>query len=199
MLQKASLDPAIYTHRTYVVSSGDKFSAGKAKDFEANFLKSSNDGSHSDYTVVTIPRARRVHQSYWTAPFSTLHCLLNCFLVLMGQHPDQRRLPAEYSSVNPDLILTNGPAVAVCMIVAAKTIRLFIFMSRWITGHSSEPAVSRLRTIFVESWARVRTLSTSGVLILPLADQILVQWPDLAGRQAWWGMKKTEYVGWTVL
>lgn len=199
MLEKTALDPAVYTHRTYVVSSGDKFSAQKAENFEAKFLKSSNGSRHSNYTIVTIPRARRVHQSYWTAPFSTLHCLLNCFLVLLGQHPDQQRLPPEYPSVHPDLILTNGPAVAVCMILAAKIIRFFIFVSRWITGHSSKPAVARLRTIFVESWARVRTLSTSGVLLLPLADQFLVQWPDLAGRQAWWGMKKTEYVGWAVL
>lgn len=101
--------------------------------------------------------------------------------------------------MQPDLILTNGPAVAVCMILAAKIIRFFVFVTRWITGHGSKPAVARLRTIFVESWARVRTLSTSGVLLLPLADQFLVQWPGLAGRQAWWGMKKTEYVGWAVL
>lgn len=199
MLKKIPLDPKQYTHRTYVVSSGDNFSAGKAKAFESDFLESSNDGARSDYTIVTIPRARRVHQSYWTAPFSTLHCLLNCFLVLLGQHPDQLRLPPDYPSVHPDIILTNGPAIAVCMIFAAKVIRFFIFLSRWISGHGSEPAVARLRTIFVESWARVKKLSTSGVLLLPLADQFLVQWPDLAGRQAWWGMKKTEYVGWTVL
>lgn len=200
MLEKVSLDPKMFTYRTYVVSSGDQFSARKAKAFETDIFKSSSDGdSRMDYTIVTIPRARRVHQSYWTAPFSTLRCLFHCFLVLLGRHPDQPQLPPEYESVHPDLIVTNGPAIAVCIILAAKLLRFFIFIYRWITGRGSQPAVPRLRTIFVESWARVKSLSTSGVLILPLADSFLVQWPDLAGRKAWWGMKKTKYVAWTVL
>lgn len=52
----------------------------------------------------------------------------------------------------------------------------------------------RLRTVFVESWARVRTISLSGKILLPFADRFLVQWPALDGKKAWWGAKKAEYV-----
>jgi len=198
MLKNIPLDPTHYTYRTYVVSSGDNFSAGKAREFETDFLKKGKDSS-DDYTIITIPRARRVHQSYWTTPFSTIRCLWACFDVLSGRYPGQKPLPLKYSSPQPDLILTNGPAVGLCIVIAAKVIRFCEFISRWMSGRSSTPAVSRLRTMFVESWARVNGLSTTGVLLLPLADVFLVQWRSLAGRQAWPGMKKTQYAGWVVL
>ncbi|KAJ5585211.1 UDP-N-acetylglucosamine transferase subunit alg14 [Penicillium hispanicum] len=174
MLDRMPLDRSVYTYRTYVVSSGDNFSAAKAVEFEANHGKKTGDQSTvNSYSIVTIPRARRVHQSYLTAPFSTLQCLWACLLVLRGRYPGQPKLPAEYSSAHPDIIVTNGPAVSVCMVLAAKLIRFLIFVSRWISGNGFTPSVSRLRTIFVESWARVNKLSTSGVLLLPLADAAL--------------------------
>ena len=179
MLRRAKLDPSIYTFRTYVVSSGDHFSATKAAEFESDFMAARpEDGS---YDIVTVPRARRVHQSYLTAPFSTLRCFWACLLVLL--HPDQQR-PC------PDAILTNGPATAVCVIMAAKLIRLFRCSSGF---KASRPF--QLRTIFVESWARVSMLSLSGKLLLPFVDRFLVQWPSLEGKQAWKGTRKTEYIG----
>jgi beta-1,4-N-acetylglucosaminyltransferase len=199
MLQNMPLDPTHYTYRTYVVTSGDNFSAEKAREFETNFLNKGKNQTESDYSIVTIPRARRVHQSYWTTPFSTIHCLWACFNVLLGRYPGQKRLPPRYFSPQPDLILTNGPAVGFCIVLAAKVIRFCEFVSRCMSGSSSRPAVSRLRTMFVESWARVRGLSTTGVLLLPLADVFLVQWRSLAGRRAWPGMKPTQYAGWAVL
>ncbi|OOQ83969.1 UDP-N-acetylglucosamine transferase subunit alg14 [Penicillium brasilianum] len=193
-------DYSVYTYRTYVVSSGDDLSAKKAVEFEDKIAQQDdNEKAADNYTVVTIPRARRVHQSYLTAPFSTLHCFWACLLVLLGRHPDQRPLPAQYPSKHPDIILSNGPAVAVCMVLAAKFIRFFIYCFRWASGTGSKPEISRLRTIYVESWARVRTLSISGRILLPIADKFLVQWQPLAGRRAWWGMKETEYCGWVVL
>ncbi|KAJ5172224.1 UDP-N-acetylglucosamine transferase subunit alg14 [Penicillium capsulatum] len=200
MLDRIPGDLNFYTYRTYVVSSGDDLSADKAVEFEArNAKKLGKPEDPGSYSIVTIPRARRVHQSYLTAPFSTISCFYACILVLCGRFPGQPKLPAEYPSSHPDLIVTNGPAISVCMICAAKLLRFFIFVFRWVTARGTQPTVSRLRTMFVESWARVNTLSTSGVLLLPLADSFLVQWPALAGRRAWWGMKKTEHAGWVVV
>ncbi|KAJ6020900.1 UDP-N-acetylglucosamine transferase subunit alg14 [Penicillium herquei] len=201
---KKSLNPDVHTYRTYVVTSGDPFSATKAGEFEDNLPKPQRNthrrvAEPKPFDVIVIPRARRVHQSYWTAPFTTLKSLWACLLVLCGRYPNQKKLPRKFTSPYPDIIVTNGPAVSVCMILAAKILRFWIFISRWVTGEGSKPEISRLRTIFVESWARITSLSTSGVLLLPLADRFLVQWPDLAGRRAWWGMKKTEYGGWMVL
>ncbi|PWY76410.1 glycosyltransferase family protein [Aspergillus sclerotioniger CBS 115572] len=207
MLRRMKLDPSKFTHRTYVVSSGDNFSATKAVEFETTDLrkKINTNGETTatgSYSIVTVPRARRVHQSFLTAPFSTIQSFWSCLLVLRGLHPDQQslvssRLPSPY----PDIILTNGPATAVCVVLAARLLRLWFFLcgvfsvGRGTKSGTSAPSDFQLRTIFVESWARVKTLSLSGKLLLPFADRFLVQWPGLEGKKAWPGMKETEYVG----
>lgn len=205
MLRRMRLDPSIYTFRTYVVSSGDNFSASKAVEFEAGLAEQQRidggetkpvgrDSSSASYDIVTVPRARRVHQSYLTAPLSTLQCLWACMLILRGRHRDQKALRTTNGlSPYPDLIITNGPATAVCVILAAKLLRLYSFCLS--IASTEQTGRYHLRTIFVESWARVTTLSLSGKLLLPLVDRFLVQWPKLEGRQAWKGMRKTEYVG----
>ncbi|GIJ89799.1 UDP-N-acetylglucosamine transferase subunit [Aspergillus pseudoviridinutans] len=218
MLRRMKLDPSTYTYRTYVVSSGDDFSAARAVEFETEWLKqnsklsfSANDSNSAEsYAIVTVPRARRVHQSYLTAPLSTLQCFYACLLVLRGRHPEQK---SPLLSPYPDVILTNGPATAVCIILAAKSLRLFHYLGSLFniknrqyrdSSRSSQakrsddapaPVHFQLRTIYVESWARVTTFSLSGKLLLPFADRFLVQWPDLAGKQAWRGMRNTEYAG----
>lgn len=212
MLSRMQLDPSMYSYRTYVVSSGDKFSAVKAVEFEKGFLsrKKTQDRpegqSAGSFSIATVPRARRVHQSYLTAPFSTLQCLYACLLVLCNRHIDQSPLSPNFVSPYPDLILTNGPATAVCVILAARLLRFYhclpglnplksnrdTFKAK--TGEA-DPRDFQMRAIFVESWARVTTLSLSGKLLLPFVDRFLVQWPALEGKTAWEGMKKTEYVG----
>lgn len=177
-----------------------KVQAENKQELANNKLNKANYPTSGDsYRIIEVPRARKVHQSYLTAPFSTIHCLWSCLLVLLGRFSGQQPLPASYESTCPDIILTNGPAVAVCMMLAAKIIRFFIFTARWLTGRGSAPSVARLRTIYVESWARVRNLSVSGKLLLPVADSFIVQWRTLEGRQAWPGMKKTQYKGWLVI
>ncbi|KAL2864616.1 glycosyltransferase family protein [Aspergillus lucknowensis] len=212
MLRRMQLDPTKYTYRTYVVSSGDNFSATKAAEFESTLL---NRGETQSYTIVTVPRARKVHQSYLTAPFSTLQSFYSCLMVLCGLHPDQQARLRELPSPYPDIILTNGPATAVCVILAARLLRLYCYCLSFLffgrihlrpssvadtkaSGKAPASGEFRLRTIFVESWARVTTLSLSGKILLPFADRFLVQWPALEGRRAWWGMRKTEYVGFLV-
>jgi beta-1,4-N-acetylglucosaminyltransferase len=221
MLQRAPLDPTLYTHRTYVVSSGDSFSAQKAVEFEQSLLlrtgregkderttyggdaaadigpaSSDDPKSRSDrtptaeaYTIVTVPRARRIHQSLLTAPFSTLQCIWACLCVLRGKVQGQRAHPTY-----PDLILTNGPATAVCVILAARLLRL---LNPTIGPHpqtqegernhsiQEPPTAEPLRTIFIESWARVTSLSLSGKIVLPLVDRFLVQWAGLEGKAGW--------------
>ncbi|KAJ5084391.1 hypothetical protein NUU61_008970 [Penicillium alfredii] len=199
MLDHMELDQSLYTYRTYLVSSGDSFSANKAVEFENKHKPDAPATAHTNsYSVVTVPRARKVHQSYLSAPFSTLECFWACLLVLRGLHPDQPRLPGKFTSPYPDIIFANGPATAVCVMLAAKLLRFLQCIHRFFS-RSQSPRIPRLRTVFVESWARVRNLSLSGLLLLPVADRFFVQWPGLGGRRAWWGMQKTEYVGWLVL
>jgi beta-1,4-N-acetylglucosaminyltransferase len=198
------LDQSKYTYRTYVVSSGDNFSATKAVEFETKYLNQIQKTTTKDrklaesYTIVTVPRARRVHQTYLTAPFSTLRSFWACLFVLCGQHADQEPLPSSMVSPYPDAILTNGPATAVCVILAARLLRFHHYIESLLSlprAESSTPTNYQLRTVFIESWARVTTLSLSGKILLPFADRFLVQWPALEGKRAWKGMRKTEYVG----
>ena len=223
MLKHAKLNPARFSRRTYIVSSGDSFSARKAVEFERQCFpdtdisqgigesmegiqSNARDISSRAFKIITIPRARRVHQSFWTAPFSTLSCLWACFLVILGRHPDQQPLGTPSASSTgifdyPDIILTNGPGTGVCVIVAARILRMIDkVLSPMIYTHkpTHEPHCHRprpkLRTVFIESWARVTTLSLSGKILLPLVDRFLVQWEGLSGYSSWIG-GKTEYVG----
>lgn len=146
--------------RVYVVSSGDAFSAGKAAEFEKEM------GHNDKFEIVNVHRARRVHQSLATAPFSTLRCMRDCMTVLYK---------------NPtDIILTNGPGTGVCVVLASILLRFFFIRA------------GTMRTVFIESWARVKTLSLSGRILKFFVDRFVVQWPELV--QAY-GADSVEYIG----
>ena len=68
----------------------------------------------------------------------------------------------------PDLVLTNGPANGLVVVLAA----------RFITFWYGKIVGDKLHTIYVESFARVNGLSLSGKIIerLGLADRFIVQW-----------------------
>lgn len=259
MLRRSKLDTKTYSQRTYIVSSGDAFSARKAAEFEQEIHRRETEtaagkcdtASHapigkglepdklapmdgicspsvrSSYVVVTVPRARNVHQSFLTTPFSTLHCLWESLRILQGRHPDQIRTlnplrtpnvgrkgehvthsstPTTSAVEYPGVILTNGPGTAVCVIVAAHLLRiindflpiiclrLLGIRPRQDPNSMSTLNTRYLRTIFVESWARVTTLSLSGRIVLPLVDRFLVQWEHLEGYSSWLG-GRAEYAG----
>lgn len=149
LLQSLRLDE--YQKRTYVCSSGDSNSLDRAKSLEsAASAKSLSD----DMTVVTIPRARKVGQSYVTSVFSSLACLVAAVLVVLKHRPH--------------VILCNGPASSVMLCYAAFALRFL--------------GIVDTRLIYVESLARVNRLSLSGLILLPFCDRFLVQWPQLAER-----------------
>jgi len=173
------VDAKRYTHRTYIISSGDSFSAGKALEIE-RVIQSNQ--KHPSVTVTkageidpvtgiwdiqVVPRARKIHQPLYSAPFSSLWCLIGCSRALYATSRVSKAAPSEY----PDVIITNGPATAVILILAA-TILKFIGMA----------PVWKMKTIYVESWARVKTLSLSGKILLRIGicDKFLVQWEALA-------------------
>ncbi|KAF2399228.1 Alg14-domain-containing protein [Trichodelitschia bisporula] len=157
------LDPQTYARRTWVVSSGDAFSARKAEEFESDLRQKALDANCGNYEIVTIPRARRVHQSLLSTPVSSLQCLWSCIRLL-------RRVDVQ----RPDLILSNGPGTGVIVVLASLVLRFFDWSSR-----PGGPGSTRL--IYVESWARVKRLSLSGKLLLRLVDRFLVQWESLEG------------------
>lgn len=214
------LDTRKWTHRTYVVSSGDAFSAQRAVEFEGELearvravreekengeVNGQGNGPQggkgrergekrppcigpSHYNIATVPRARRIHQSLLTTPFSSLYCLWRCFNPLLSSSPllsnQSRQTLYEAAAQDlPDIIITNGPATAVIIILASLILRFFD-----IRGANSR---GKCRTVYVESFARVKTLSLSGKLLLKVVDKFVVQWEELEGK----GGGKAEFWG----
>lgn len=167
-----------FTHRTWVVSSGDGISAERAYQFEERVANMSTQTTLADgkdnrvmglvsgtYDIVTVPRAREIHQPAYTAPMSCLKCLWACVGVLTQHSNGEGQLDF------PDLILCNGPATATIVVLTSILLRFFD-----VSGCNSR---HKMRTLYVESWARVKRLSLSGKLLLPMVDRFLVQWPQL--------------------
>jgi len=94
-----SLDPLLYSPRTYYLAVTDKFSEQKAKVLEEN-LKA------GEYSIVRVPRAREVGQSLISSLPSTLLAGLACI-------PPLIRAP-------PQLLLCNGPGTCLPLIVLAR-------------------------------------------------------------------------------
>lgn len=178
-----------FAHRTWVVGSGDSISAARAKEFEEmavgltsqetlmkGKVKGATDIGPGTYDVVTVPRARDIHQPLWSTPFSSLKCLLSCW-TLLTKYTDRR--VRDY----PDLILCNGPATATIMVFTSVLLRLF--------NVESASSRNKMRTVYVESWARVKKLSLSGTLLSKVVDRFLVQWPQLERAYG----DRVEYAG----
>ncbi|TKA75696.1 hypothetical protein B0A55_03176 [Friedmanniomyces simplex] len=176
-----------YHHRTWVISEGDSISAERAKEFEematplstqedlmAGKVKRATDIGPGGYEIVTVPRAREIHQPLLTAPVSSFKCLRACRELLMKHTTDTRDGHAAMAGEVdfPDLILCNGPATATILVLASVLLRFFD-----VRGCSTR---GKMRTVYVESWARVKRLSLSGRLLSRVVDRFLVQWPQLA-------------------
>ncbi|CDS12733.1 hypothetical protein LRAMOSA04917 [Lichtheimia ramosa] len=109
-----------------------------------------------------IPRSRHVGQDWLTVPWSTLKALLVAFQIIF--------------KTMPDLILCNGPGSCVPICVAAYIPKIL--------------GIHPIQIIYVESFARVKSLSLTGRLLYPFVDRFLVQWPELQERYS-----KAEYRG----
>jgi len=117
---------------------------------------------NKDYSVCLIPRSREVAQSYMTSILTTSLSFLHCLpLVLASQ---------------PQLLLVNGPGTCVPLAVIARLLSL--------------ARISKCKIVFVESLCRVKTLSLTGKILQFFANEVLVQWPELALKYP-----RTKYIG----
>ncbi|KAJ2785926.1 UDP-N-acetylglucosamine transferase subunit [Coemansia interrupta] len=114
-------------------------------------LEAPRDHEAEQYSVCRIPRSRQVGQSFKSSLLSSLWCLLCVCRVMWRQLPDA--------------VLCNGPAN--CVIVG-----LVALLPRFV-------GVKRIPLVYVESFARVTSLSLSGRIMYYLADRFVVQWPGL--------------------
>ncbi|KAG1765322.1 glycosyltransferase family 1 protein [Suillus occidentalis] len=170
----SALDFGRYSPRTYIVSEGDAFSAQKAHALE--HIKATDhvfSDDHPQYKLLIIPRARRVHQSLLSTPPDAIKSLLAC-MYLVSVRPLFKK--GAFRQPFADLLILNGPGT--CVILCAA-----ILLNRLIGLPSP-------RVMYVESFARVKTLSLSGKLLYHFSDRFVVQWPDLVqpgGREVYRG------------
>ena len=97
-------------------------------------------------------------QSYASSVWTTLIALCSAVRVV--------------AAARPQLLLCNGPGTCLPLVVVAVLARALLRRA--------------CRVVYVESVARVRTLSLTGVLLyrLRLADAFFVQWEALAATHA---------------
>ncbi|CAO3673901.1 unnamed protein product [Rhizopus microsporus] len=107
------------------------------------------------FFISKIPRARRVGQPIKTVPWTMLYSLFKSSQVFLN-------------TLIPDLILCNGPGSCLPICILAYIPRIL--------------GIKKIDIIYIESFARVHSLSVTGKLLYPFADQFLVQWPELVSR-----------------
>ncbi|PFH51527.1 glycosyltransferase family 1 protein [Amanita thiersii Skay4041] len=160
----SALDFQRYSPRTYIISEGDHLSAQKVIQLEA--LKSSRSlQKNAQSRTIIVPRARRVHQSLLTTPATALSSIIASVYYVTIQPALSK---GSKTSVFSDVLLLNGPGT--CFILC-----LAVYLNKFL-------GLPAPKIIYVESFARVQSLSLSGKLLRPLVDRFIVQWPHLLSR-----------------
>ncbi|KAI5438092.1 uncharacterized protein LOC127119765 [Lathyrus oleraceus] len=142
-----------FTPRFYIAAATDNMSLQKAMLLENSLASESGIDVANTAQFMKIYRSREVGQSYITSVWTTLIAIVHALWLMI--------------KIRPEVILCNGPGTCIPLCVIA-----FIFKVLGIRWSS---------IFYVESIARVKRLSLSGLLLykLSMADQIFVQWPQL--------------------
>ncbi|KAK3832836.1 MAG: oligosaccharide biosynthesis protein Alg14 like-domain-containing protein [Linnemannia gamsii] len=208
MLQLVSgLDGTHYTPRHYVVGSDDNSSVEKVhrleasmavrranteetragRDIDAAGYPTTNTDVSSEYTVHRIPRSRHVHQTMLTTPFTLIKSLyvamplikqLTC-LTKSETLSTTGLLTEAPGHVRRSVLLMNGPGTCLALALAVIGARM-----------AGVPDELTPDLVFLESFARVKTLSLAGRLLYPLCDAFVVQWPGLVQQYP-----RAKYIG----
>ncbi|KAL2489534.1 Oligosaccharide biosynthesis protein-like [Forsythia ovata] len=139
--------------RYYVAAATDNMSLQKARDLEDSLVDKSGVDAVGTANFMQIYRSREVGQSYMTSVGTTLIAIAHALWLMV--------------KMRPQVILCNGPGTCIPLCVIAFLFK--VFKIRWSS------------IFYVESIARVRRLSLSGLLLykLHMVDQLFVQWPQL--------------------
>jgi beta-1,4-N-acetylglucosaminyltransferase len=142
-----------FNPRFYIAAATDNMSLQKAMLLENSLASESGTDVADTAQFMKIYRSREVGQSYITSVWTTLIATAHALWLMI--------------KIRPEVILCNGPGTCIPLCIIA-----FIFKVLGIRWSS---------IFYVESIARVRRLSLSGLLLYKLwmADQLFVQWPQL--------------------
>lgn len=161
--------PTDNIHRIWVVCHGDETSRKKIISWEDE--RKSGKSLVSGYEIATIRRAREVHQRWATVPVSIIRCAYDIYKVLTKGYPyrgtqDTSKETLGRNNGYPQVIVTNGPGTGLIIAGVAWLMKMF-----WRLPASS------CKVLFIESIARVKTLSLTGKLFYytGIATSMVVQ------------------------
>ncbi|KAL2024141.1 hypothetical protein VTK56DRAFT_9921 [Thermocarpiscus australiensis] len=160
-------------HRRYVVTAGDDSSISRVVELEVLIRSIYPGESAGTIDSFAVPRARKVHQSFLTTPLTCLATALQAVNVLTRE-PNARPATRHGRMFKyPHVVVTNGPATGFVVCLVAHLLKVFYLVPQ-----------NRLKMVYVESWARVRSLSLTGRLFrwTGIADVFAVQHEELARR-----------------
>ncbi|WRT70409.1 uncharacterized protein IL334_007407 [Kwoniella shivajii] len=161
-----------YQPRTYIYCHGDEMSLRSISNLESGKGTIINESS---YNLLPLPRARKVAEPLSSTMISASKTLFASlwimFLFPLLQNPGRPFA---------DVLLINGPGTCVVLVLVSWIRRIL--------------GLSHTKIIYVESLARVKSLSLSGKLVRPFVDKFIVQWPEAGGK----GDKAAECKGWLV-
>ncbi|GFE53618.1 UDP-N-acetylglucosamine transferase subunit ALG14 homolog [Babesia ovis] len=142
------------------------FIQGSDKDVATDKLLdevSHMDKEYSDATEahkLPVPKSKREHCI--TAIIKVIYALLRSVWLLI--------------QIEPDLVITNGPGIAVPLCYAAAGMNAIL--------------ATNIKLIYIESICRVEDLSFTGKLVHPVVHTLVVMWPQVARK---W--PRTKYFG----
>ena len=128
------LNTAKFAPRVYVIARSDIGSQAKIEEFEMGQPRDGVPQVPPPVALLWVPRSREVGQSFATSALTTLHALVYSVWHVF------RELPS--------VVLCNGPGTCIPIIAAALLVRCL--------------GIKYITLVYVESIARVETLSLSG-------------------------------------
>lgn len=142
-----------FTPRYYVAALTDSMSLQKAQVYEKSLIQGEGEKIIENAQFMQIYRSREVGQSYITSIATTLLAVLHALWLIIR--------------IRPQVIFCNGPGT--CIPLCASAFLLKVLGLGWSS------------IFYIESIARVKKLSLSGLLLykLRISDQFFVQWTQL--------------------
>ncbi|KAL7943759.1 glycosyltransferase family 1 protein [Trichoderma barbatum] len=158
-------------HRRYLISSGDSMSENHLHDYEDSLMSlcKSRKTSPGTYDKRIVTRARRVHQPLWSTPWTALLSIVDIFPALLVPPENEVGKELRY----PSRVFSNGPATGFFVALAVHMLKMAYIVPE-----------SCMKVIYIESWARISTLSLTGKLLLftGIADVFVTQHQEVATR-----------------
>ncbi|KAI1210717.1 glycosyltransferase family 1 protein [Annulohypoxylon truncatum] len=165
-----SIRPDELSHRRWAIGYGDQMSYDKVMEFEHSLVRKFGQRHKiGTFDIEFFHRPRAVHQSWLTTPFTALVSLVEIFKIMTTAPGRHTATGSRY----PGVVATDGPGAGFMFLLAAHWLKMtFVVPDDFV------------KTIFVESWARVKSLSMSGKLIkhFTLADVFIVQYEGILRR-----------------